>query len=566
LGARPHRTKYSLVAHRDGSANVTGLVQAITLALLTAALSVGVTATSIDTNPANAQQTTAGCDQRNPTPPPISGTPVVFVHGWRSSGDASESAAMKLSAKLGAGFTVLRFDYGAQDSDWPSGSTANCLASYLVRVWEAAGRSRKVAVVAHSMGGIATRFAAAESADGTSVSQVLAGLVTLSTPHQGSPWGDTSLATAIQTYAPGAMPVAQTSAATCLADLTRRKNPPCATPPYLPAGVGIDQIGTQIIVKRTLFDIGFLKKEADIYLYGDGIVPQVSAEGYPTSVPHTRTPRAHISSKTFTCEYSTGYLLATRLGAKLGSGGGPAGTIIGGELGLLTSTSLDNAALDELLSGKASLKLAELTGYAALTPCFHTNMTTYDPVVDAAAAAVRKMDTKAATTRITNLQPVKGGIAAAGWMTIDQSAQLVDCTSSSPSAVSDGIMECSPSSADAGACWTVPEGFVLCVRDPWRKTLALIPATTTKPTVAPHDPAPLALGLADGSHCYLRLGGAWPARPEGPTFNGSYSCGEQPFTAVWGDIDKSGSTWTVHIGQETGPLRIVGVTEAFFAA
>ena len=545
---------------------MTRRAQAVTLALLAAVLSVGVTATSIGTTPADAQQASAGCDQHNPTPPPISGTPVVFVHGWRSSAENSEPAANKLSSQLGAGFTVLRFDYGTQDSDWPSGATADCLASYLVRVWQAAGRSRKVAVVAHSMGGIATRFAAAESADGQSVSQVLAGLVTLSTPHQGSPWGDTSLATAIQVYAPGAVPVAQTSAAICLADLARRKNPPCATPPYLPAGVGIDQIGTQIIVKRTLFDIGFLKKEADIYLYGDGIVPQASAEGYPTSVPHTRTPRAHVSSKTFTCEYSTDYLLATRLGAKLGSGGGPAGTIIGGELGLLTSTSLDNAALDELLSGKASLKLAELTGYAALTPCFHTNMTTYDPVVEAAAAAVRKMDTKAVTTLITKLRPVVGGKAAAGWTTIDESAQLVDCTSPSPSAVADNIMECSPGSADAGACWTVPEGFVLCVRDPWRKTLALIPATTTSPTVAPPDPAPLALGLTDGTHCSLRLGGSWPGRPEGPAYNGSYYCGDQPFTAVWGDIDKSGSTWTVHVGQETGPLRIVGVAEAFFAA
>jgi hypothetical protein len=119
----------------------------------------------------------------------------------------------------------------------------------------------------------------------------------------------------------------------------------------------------------------------------------------------------------------------------------------------------------------------------------------------------------------------------------------------------------------ASACWTAPEGFVLCVRDPWRKTLALIPATTTVPTTAPHVPEPLALSLADGSHCSLRLGGSWPARPEGPEYNGTYSCADQPFRAVWGDIDKNGgATWTVHVGESTGPLRTVGVAEAYFAA
>jgi hypothetical protein len=274
-----------------------------------------------------------------------------------------------------------------------------------------------------------------------------------------------------------------------------------------------------------------------------------------------------VSSQTFTCEYSTDYILATRLGARLGSRFGPAGTIIGGELALLASTSLDNAALDELLSGKASVKLAELTGYAALTPCFHTNMTTYSPAVDAAAAAIRNMDTKSATTQVVNLTPVAAGKAAKGWSTIDESNQLVDCSSPSRSAVNNDIMECSPTSADAGACWTAPEGFVLCIRDPWRKTLAFIPATTTVPTIAPHVPEPLALSLADGSHCSLRLGGSWPARPEGPEYNGTYSCADQPFRAVWGDIDKSGgATWTVHVGESTGPLRTVGVAEAYFAA
>lgn len=324
---------------------MTALPRAVTLVLLVAAVFVAMT--SAGTVPASAQPATASCDQQNPTPSPISGTPVVYVHGWRSSAEASKPATDALSSRLGAGFSVLRFDYRAQDSDWPSGATADCLASYLVRVWQATGRSRKVAVVAHSMGGIATRFAASRSADGITVSQVMAGLVTYDTPHQGSPWGGTDLAAAIQAHAPGAVPVASSSAATCLADLPRRTDPPCATPPYLPTGVGIDQIGTQIIVKRTLFDIGFLKNEVKIYLYGDGIVPQASAEGYPLSVPRTRTPRAHVSSQTFTCEYSTDYILATQLGARLGSGGGPIGTIIGGELGLLASTSLDNAALDE---------------------------------------------------------------------------------------------------------------------------------------------------------------------------------------------------------------------------
>ncbi len=146
-------------------------------------------------------------------------------------------------------------------------------------------------------------------------------------------------------------------------------------------------------------------------------------------------------------------------------------------MGLLTSTSLDNAALDEILSGKASIKLAELTAYAQQTPCFHTHLTTYGKVVAAISAAVRKIDTAAPVTKVIDLSPVTSrGTAASGWKVVDESArQLVDCGYASPSARSADVLSCSPSSAGADTCWVAPEGFVLCIRDPWQKQLALIP-------------------------------------------------------------------------------------------
>jgi hypothetical protein len=49
--------------------------------------------------------------------------------------------------------------------------------------------------------------------------------------------------------------------------------------------------------------------------------------------------------------------------------------------------------------------------------------------------------------------------------------EVNDCTTPSPSAVADNIYYCSPSAAGAGTCWPSMAGSLLCVDNPWDKSL-----------------------------------------------------------------------------------------------
>lgn len=546
---------------------------AAAVAAVTAALCL-LTVAVVAPAPASAA---AGCDAGTPAVPelPDGATPVVYVHGWRASGaslDGDRGPADLLYQALQPGYQVLRFDYRDRNTEWPAGQTALCLAEYVVKAWEAGRRARKVVVVAHSMGGLATRFAAEQIVvDGVPVSSVLAGLVSIGTPHRGSPWGGTPWAELLQF----ALPQPGSSAATCLAGPFRKPppEPPCAVPPYLPDGVAVHQIGSQITIKRTLFGIPAVGGTAEIPLYGDGVVPQDSAQGYPRSVPDERTPPGiRISSGSVACGYDTDYVLAAALGAKGGTGGGPAGALIGGEAATPANIMLDDAALRDMQAGRASPALAELTLLAQNTPCFHTRMLTEPRVVADAATAIRAMDTGAAQpTRLTNLAPVVDGGPAPGWTVTDELDTTADCGQPSGSAVSDGIQACSPSAAWAVACWPKGDGSVLCLRDPWDRTLVRYPANNTDVAVtALPDPAPLAIALDDGRHCFIRTGGAWGSYEPDPELLGAYSCTPQSDEQfVWaGDrtFNEDSPAWTVQVGGTSGPLQTRTVTEAYFAA
>ena len=184
--------------------------------------------------------------------------------------------------------------------------------------------------------------------------------------------------------------------------------------------------------------------------------------------------------------------------------------------------------------------------------------------------------TLAAATRVTTITPIRnpgpsGGTPAPGWQIVDDTTTTVDCGQPSPAATSNGIHSCSPTSADADVCWPAPEGFVYCLRDPWKKSLVQMPASNTSvPVVAPAKPQPLGIALSGGAHCILRNGGADSGRPADPNLYIAYYCGGRD---IWGDstggsttvIDKSATTWHVRTGTTTGPLRTETATQVYFA-
>ncbi|NHC45616.1 hypothetical protein [Motilibacter aurantiacus] len=152
----------------------------------------------------------------------------------------------------------------------------------------------------------------------------------------------------------------------------------------------------------------------------------------------------------------------------------------------------------------------------------------------------------------------------------------VDCGSRgvvfpAPSAVTANIYSCSPSAASADTCWR--EGTrkrVLCLVDPWSRTLTEYlldrdPVVGVEPL---QRPLPIGLVLADGRRCRMRVGGAWGALDQHPTWVGYYSCSRGEVWAApdspTGGIDRSSRVWTVQVGDRREKLEEVAVRKALF--
>jgi hypothetical protein len=125
----------------------------------------------------------------------------------------------------------------------------------------------------------------------------------------------------------------------------------------------------------------------------------------------------------------------------------------------------------------------------------------------------------------------------------------------SRAAIADNIYRCAPSAAGADVCWPSTQQGLLCLDDPWDKTLRRVVHTDPLPNARPiATPAPFALLLDDGTQCRLRNGGAWGGRDDGLV--GAYGCpAESPAVLVAvtpnpgaSAIDRSQALWTVKVG------------------
>ena len=232
-----------------------------------------------------------------------------------------------------------------------------------------------------------------------------------------------------------------------------------------------------------------------------------------------------------------------------------------------------------MLAGCASQGRSGTQAAATRPPAGSTTALASTARTGPAAATVSAANAAQVTRRVT-LAPVdRRGQPVRGW-TVDRSAEdpdaAIDCGDirqayPSPAAVSGDIYYCSPSAAGADACWPTPQPRrMLCLRDPERTTLTALTAQALVAKVSPpRNPAPLGLVLANGDHCRLRNGGAWISPEHRPDLVGYYSCG--PRDIVWahpdspaGGVDRTTPRWTVLIGDVTGPLTTVAVTEAEF--
>jgi pimeloyl-ACP methyl ester carboxylesterase len=118
--------------------------------------------------------------------------PVILVHGFNSKPTTWNSSTRAAIAAAGQSTCIDVFDYAAASTDWVRDKRIGpALATRIVTLGAASsagGGTGKVIVVAHSMGGLATRCAAAASCNGgrTGVADHLRELITFGTPNLGS--------------------------------------------------------------------------------------------------------------------------------------------------------------------------------------------------------------------------------------------------------------------------------------------------------------------------------------------------------------------------------------------
>ncbi|OBI24140.1 hypothetical protein [Mycobacterium sp. E2238] len=174
-------------------------------------------------------------------------------------------------------------------------------------------------------------------------------------------------------------------------------------------------------------------------------------------------------------------------------------------------------------------------------------------------------------------QPMNGYHVASGPGNVGQASE---CSSPSPSALADNVYSCSPTAAGALTCWPSTPGSLLCVDNPWDRSMHRVNYDGPLPPVqAPTTPDPFALTLDDGTRCLFRNGGAWGGRADG--YVPVYGCGPGgggntavlwlPSQGAGSCIDRSSSAWTVKVGQIGRPDTVYpapqtrAVTEAWFA-
>lgn len=304
--------------------------------------------------------------------------PLVLIPGWGGTSDSMWPVERGLKKLMADTFDFRYFDYRGNRSDWAARApVASCLADYINAVSKASKGDGKVYVVAHSMGGLAIRFATDKNTVPNPVpASALGGVVTIDTPHLGSVFGNTWMATLVQwgneQLGESLLPGHESDAARCLAIHGPGIDLPsgCSTPPYLPAGVPLAETAGTSIVRRTLFGVALY----DIPLSSDGVVGVDSAHGYLTSgVKATKPPRAAVDLSTTSCTITSDQTMALLLAAVRGKS--LPGAVMGAEVKALRLLWKDGAILDAINAGHLTPDIEVILGVALFFyPCGHNAM------------------------------------------------------------------------------------------------------------------------------------------------------------------------------------------------
>ncbi len=405
--------------------------------------------------------------------------PVVFVHGWtgrsthsptgKDKGAFSERID-KTSSRVGEvnvtrsligqlqtvpGVAPFTFDYHEHSGRWVSDpSIGPALGDAIDCLFDRSG-SEKVIVVAHSMGGLATRYALGEDRDrADKVSTV----VTFGTPNTGS-----IAAQLVGTAADAASVGSKTGAvirlilAACGQATTESMNShPCDGLPDFVAAFDGEAGRALRTSSRELQALAQFPRNVAVHaLYGDARI-----------------------------RYTRGWF-----GISLESGDtAPGDIIVTTDSALAGSTSSDRVRCDYEFSlaqnaidhGIAQLQFKPLNDTPAPFAsslggaCFHNNLMRSIELSNAATIAIETDIVSRLQQLGPTLTTALSAITSTGTLeegfTVSGEAGKVDCaTSASPVSITDNIYTCTPSAAGTDVCWPEPGGrTLLCADNPWR--------------------------------------------------------------------------------------------------
>lgn len=232
---------------------------------------------------------------------------LLVLHGW--TGQSQDDTTAMLQERLSADeWIVAPFAFESSNADWPKpgASAVTCLRQVISQYGASTGLAEpSVYLVGHSMGGILSRVAL-DRDDRNQYGQLVAGVITVDTPHKGSPWGSSLLAELVQgvrgTSSGGS------SAAKCLALHHPGALPAgCAQPPAISPDIPVHQVAGVVTLTRQLLMIARDEVDTD----SDGIVWLGSQAGYSTSVDAPSPVTSQSSSSVVRCDL--GYAAALGL-------------------------------------------------------------------------------------------------------------------------------------------------------------------------------------------------------------------------------------------------------------
>jgi hypothetical protein len=228
--------------------------------------------------------------------------PVILVHGWKGSpadwGSSSDGGSMIHIIGNMPGVYVEPFDYHQVASSWVTNAAIgpalakriDCLARSSLR----GGGLGKVILVDHSMGGLATRYAASQTVGGRQVSDELGLVVTIGTPNLGTAWANFAdpLQAAVCNSAgtvgpfPSGSPCGDYSALQGLS----KDSAQIDALPWLPSSVPLRAIAGDVTLSATLFNNTVTDDtSADLLV---GVKSALAASQLPTPVDEGTGNRA----------------------------------------------------------------------------------------------------------------------------------------------------------------------------------------------------------------------------------------------------------------------------------